>query len=198
MLRDLESLIKKNDELDAYEMKAAAAYILGRQFIYRSDSSDREHYLTISEHRSYFGRLFDALGYRLVIDDDYSFIGITAEIFFRPMKTTETLFLLIARLFYDDEARDMQSNGDTAMVSYDNFMDRYELLTGRPRLANTSQINEVIANLQRYNVIRRSEVEGRIPVIHILPGIVSLISQPMAKQIGGFSKLSIEEDEVES
>lgn len=195
MLHEMKQILHRDGAVDEDALKRAAAYMMQRQFIYRSDASDRPHYLCVSEYRTYFEHLFDALGYRVVVDDDYSFIGIIPESFFRPIKTTETLFLLIARLFYDEEIRDMQAGRDVIVVSYDAFMDRYEQLTGRARIESRVQMNDLIGNLNRFNVMKRAETDERVPIVQILPGIIGLISPPMIKMIGQFNNSSDAENE---
>jgi|GEM_PF-4007580 len=187
MLTDMDKLLRNNSGLDEVIVQSAAAYMMSHQFIYRFEGEDRKHYIIISEHRDYYRKLFSALGYDLVIDDIYTFAGLIPEHTFRQMKVMDTIFLLLARIFFDDKMKDMLVTSNYVTVSYDEFADRIEQLTGR-RIEKKSHMNDFFDSIQRFHVTRKSISDTGVHVVNIYPGIMSLISPEITKRIELFNR----------
>ena len=50
------------------DLRQVTLHLWRSQFVYESDWGSKTHYDLIRRHRAYFENLFDALGYRVVVD----------------------------------------------------------------------------------------------------------------------------------
>jgi len=202
MLHDTSLVLNKHPDIEQETLRGAAALLMAKQFIYRWESTGKQRtcYLLIKDHLEYYKSLFDAIGNKLVIDDDYGYIGLIPESHFRTIKLVESLFLLVARLVYEEEMMNMQSSNDLVRMSYESFLLRYESLTGRERPENNSKFNESISLLMRFGVIKlkNASVQGDDSEIRIYPGIMALINKgtlEQIKELNGLDASEIEETE---
>jgi len=205
MLHDTGLILNKHPDIEENDLREAAALLMAKQFIYRWESTGKQRkcYLLIKDHLEYFKSLFDAIGNKLVVDDDYGYIGAIPELHFRTIKLVESLFLLVARLVYEEEMMSMQSSNDLVRMSYEAFLLRYEALTGRERPENNSKFNESIGLLTRFGVIKlkSASVQGDDSEIRIYPGIMALVNKDTLEQIkelNGLDASEIEEGEDDS
>ena len=76
MLRDLRHVVEKTGTTEADDFRRAASALLQRQFLMLERTRDRESYRLIVNHFDYFTNLFDALGWTLHRDDNFSLIGL--------------------------------------------------------------------------------------------------------------------------
>jgi len=201
MLHELDLELKKNHDLDATDLRKTASNMLSKQFVYRfKGGQDRAIFLQIKDCQNYFLNLFHALGYKMVVADDYGYIGLIPEFAFRKMKLVDTLFLLVARLVYEEGMKSLQNLSDLVSITHEDFLLRYETLTGRERPDNNSKFNESLSSLQRFGIVKL-ESKGSDPFINIYPGIISLITTDVLKQIEEFNNITIDDEtdeEVES
>jgi len=198
----MNQIISKHQNVEKEDLVQASTTLMAKQFIYRFESTgkERDSFFIIKDHQQYFTSVFDAVGYKIVIDDDYGYIGLIPEHHFRTIKLVETLFLLVARLVYEEEMMSLQSTNDVASMSYEAFLLRYEALTGRGRPENNSKFNESIAIFTRYGVMKLTSAvqSGDDSVIRIYPGVMSLINKGTLEQIKELNNLNVDESEDET
>jgi len=199
MLNDMKKVLDRNPSTNELELKRVANRLMAKQFIYRFDSSDRDTYYLLKEYLPYFTSLFDALGHKMVIDDDYGYAGLIPEFNYRKMKLEETLFLLVARLVYEEDMKNMKSNSDIAYISYEAFLLRYETLTNRERPERNSGFKACMAVLSRFGVIKLRDLRGQDgdSMVEIYPGIMGLINKNTLDQIKEFNNDAFNEGVAE-
>lgn len=198
MLQDLEHELRKQSDLETDDLRKTASALLSKQFVYRVNGQDRNVFFAVKDSQEYFANLFNALGYKLVVADEFGYIGLIPEFSFRSMKLVDSLFLLVARLVFDEEMKNMRVAEDTVFISHESFLMRYEKLTGRDRPQNISKFHDSLATLQRYGVIKSkgSSLETGEPNLVIYPGIISLISAETTEQIADFNQISLTDEEA--
>lgn len=76
MHADLKQLLSKHEDIDEDKIKAAAAELLSCQFLYRRKNRQRKHFEIVTRFQSYFYNLMDAVGYQLLVEEMYGFVGI--------------------------------------------------------------------------------------------------------------------------
>jgi len=196
MLNDMKKVLDRNPSASELELKSVANKLMTKQFIYRFDSSDRDVFYLLKEYLPYFTSLFDALGYKMVVDDDYGYAGLIPELNYRKMKLEETLFLLVARLVYEEDMKNMKSDNDVVYISYEAFLLRYETLTKRSRPERNSGFKASMAVLSRFGVIKLKDLRGQDgdSMVEIYPGIMALINKDTLAQIKEFNDAAFNDD----
>jgi len=197
VLHELDSILRRRDDLCADDFQKAASRLLARQFIYPDDRNDKGTYQLIVNHRNYYENLFQALGHRLTVDNDYAFIGLIPLYSWRKLKMVDSMMLLVARQVYDDEVREMNTDRGTVSVTVEDYFHRFEHLTGRERPVKESHLKEIIARLSHYGIIRYSSSAetGDEPVIHILPGIVALITVDSLQRMSEYNETTSDDSQ---
>jgi len=196
MLVELERILNQYKKLVVEDMQLAASYLLSRQFIYVSERHDKKHYRLIHQFRLYHEKLFDALGYELIFDADYQYIGIIPKHAFQQIKLEDSLMLLTMRQVYEDEMKNLESEhqGGIVSVSYEKLLVRYEGLTGRERPDSKASLFENrIKRLSLYGVTKLDSKSNDLQQelrLKIYAGIISLISLDTLKQITEYQKES--------
>ena len=90
----------------AEELTETANRLLHRQFITRSDSGGTAHFERVQRHHDYFQELFASLGFQLVFNDGWGYVGFVTPQAYRNARvsTQETIILLCLRLLYSEGA----------------------------------------------------------------------------------------------
>ena len=195
MLKDLDRELSQNKDLELETLRRAASTLLSRQFIYRFKGQDRAFFFTIKDSQTYFSDLFHALGHKLIVNDSFGYIGLVPEFNFRQMKLVDTLFLMVARLVYDEEMKSLRGEDDIVAISHESFLSRYEMLTGRERPSNEAKFRNGLSTLQRYGVVKSIDSKQDEPILNIYPGIMSLMSADTTEQIASFNQVDLTDEE---
>ncbi|MEW8488606.1 MAG: DUF4194 domain-containing protein [Candidatus Thiodiazotropha endolucinida] len=195
MLRDLRHVVEKSGGKDVEEFRLAASALLQRQFLMLERTRDRDSYRIIVNHFDYFTNLFDALGWSLHRDDNFSFIGLLpsdSETFSR-LRMVESLLLLCLRLLYEEGMEKFEVTDGCVFTQSELLLSRYETLLGRKR-PQITEFRDVLRTLKRYSMIELGDdTEDGLPMIRIFPTIRLVTGSKVQERIESFI-LKNEED----
>ena len=188
MLRDLRHVVEKSGGTDADDFRGAASALLQRQFLMLERTRDRDAYRIIVNHFDYFTNLFDALGWTLHRDDNFSLVGILpsdAEIFSR-LKMAESLMLLCLRLLYEEGMEKFEVVDGCVFTQSEILLSRYETLLSRKR-PQITEFREVLRSLKKYSMIELgNEGDDGLPMIRIMPTIRLVTGSKVQERIQTF------------
>ena len=173
MLRDLKQLCERQQDLDESSFRATARTLLERQFLFLERPRDREPYRVLLNHFEYYRNLFDALGWTLLRDDDFGFVGLApleAESYAR-LHLVDTLLVLCLRLLYEEGMDRFEVQEGCVFVEAETLHGLYETLLHRER-PRLTEFREILRRLARHSLIETGESgEDELPRIRILPSI---------------------------
>lgn len=173
MLRDLSQLAAQK-QTDAEDFRKAAAFLVSRQFIYQNKRSQKGHYALISDCRTYFSNLFDALGWDLLIDETAKCIGLLPreEGNQRRLSLADTVLLLALRVLYEKELESLRMSS-TGSVSIDaaslyTFFDMANATKPPP-----GKLVKLLKGMESHGLVTISdaETEESVAVVEIHPAI---------------------------
>jgi hypothetical protein len=164
MLKDLEEVLDRVPESEdpdevAQDIRQAVRFLLERQFLYGEDIHSGTKIATIRQHRAYVRNLFDAFGYRLVINDEEGFVGYVPsdEAQARRMKLDETLFMIALRILYEDRVENASIKaGGRAEVLLSEVWALVEERTRRQR-PTIVRSREILQIFQRHGIVKPIE-----------------------------------------
>lgn len=203
-LKELNSILEKDDSLEEAHLQKAAYELLSKQFLYREKKLEKRHYGLIVTHITYFRKLMRATGHRLVHEEHLGYVGIIPTEFTRQMSVEETLILLTLRSVYDEEVQNFNSLDDGCIdILVENFMLKYEHLTGRDRPEHKRDVIELFQPMIRIGLVKyRQELEhGDAWVLRIYPSITALINSDSLGLMEAYMKAKdidtdVQEDEA--
>lgn len=198
MLRDLRHMVERSGGTEADDFRGAASALLQRQFLMLERTRDRDDYRIIVNHYDYFANLFDAVGWTLHRDDNFSLIGLLpsgAETFAR-LKMVESLMLLCLRLLYEEGMEKFEVMDGCVFTQSEVLLSRYEILLGRKRPLIT-EFREVLRSLKRYSMIELGDdAEDGLPMIRIMPTIRLITGSKVQERIQSFVFQKDEDNEA--
>ncbi|MEN8220180.1 MAG: DUF4194 domain-containing protein [Pseudomonadota bacterium] len=172
MLKELKKISERYQDYTADDYKKATAVLLDRQFLYGDKKPDRKYYLTILRELDYFIDLFDALGWRLVNEPDFQFMGLLPdeEQSYLNLRLEETLLLLCLRLLYEEAIKNFKVEQGIALESSESLLNRYEAITGRKRPTLT-HFKDILSLFSRHSILDKGEEMDKTIKISIRPAI---------------------------
>lgn len=139
----------------AEQLTETANRLLHRQFITRSDSGGAAHFERVQRHHDYFQELFASLGFQLVFNDGWGYVGFVTPQAYRNARvpTQETIILLCLRLLYSEGAE----KGYFTDGSADILVDEEEIQTvyssfGTRRL-KLGELREILKQFRRRGLV---------------------------------------------
>jgi hypothetical protein len=197
MLRDLRRVVERSGGTEADDFRGAASALLQRQFLTLERTRDRDAYRIIVNHFDYYTNLFDALGWTLHRDDNFSLVGLLpsdAETFAR-LKMVESLMLLCLRLLYEEGMEKFEVMDGCVFAQSEVLLSRYETLLGRKR-PQITDFRELLRALKRYSMIELGDdAEDGLPMIRILPTVRLVTGSKVQERIQSFVLQKDESDE---
>ena len=188
MLRDLRHVVEKSSGTDAADFRGAASALLQRQFLMLERTRDRDAYRIIVNHFDYYTNLFDALGWTVHRDDNFSLVGILpsdAEVFSR-LKMVESLMLLCLRLLYEEGMEKFEVVEGCVFTQSEILLSRYETLLSRKR-PQITEFRELLRSLKKYSMIELgNEGDDGLPMIRIMPTIRLVTGSKVQERIQTF------------
>lgn len=173
MLRDLSTILNRQEELEAATFKAAASRMLASQFLLREHKSDREAWAIVVNHFEYFENLFDALGWSLHRDDQFGLLGIlpAEQENHARLKLVETLFLLVLRLLYEEGMDRFEVRDGCVFVDSNTLLERYAMLFKR-ELPKKTTFREILNRLRHHGILETGDADDEgMPKLRILPTV---------------------------
>lgn len=186
MFREIENLIASGD-IEEDTLTSAAAYLLRKQFVFRSHSGDQAHYQVIDRYFLHFEKAFAFFGAELVKDTDAAYIGFIPKKALSTLKLVETACLLTLRLIYDQEKLTgiSDTHDGSVVIAGERFMSEYVRNTGRSELNNKQAFREAMRPLRQKSIIRLGEKSRDTDVedIIIYPSIEAVIDKHYAANL---------------
>jgi hypothetical protein len=193
----IESERRKNpegpeaDEVMALLQKAARE-ILTKQVLH-SDAHHKTPYTLLWRHRTYFERLFSALGYELRYDSAFEYVLLLpGEIGTGSRRGNinkeETLLLFALRVIWEEGSREGDMD-DFGRIEIDSQMlaDRYTALaaTEAPKKA---QVKRLLEGWRTRGLVRMGEEDREEEVfpIVIMPVIREIVTEQVAREVEDF------------
>jgi len=174
MLGELRRLLEKHEGLTESDLRGAANALLTQQFLYLDNEKQLSNYRLVTRHLDYYRDLFDALGWQLVVDNEFGYVGVlpSDEESYLPLNLEETLFLFIAAQMFEDGIETRQTQNGLVHVSSEDMLARYESLTHRPR-PKVTDFREILKLLQQHGLISKEEEDSvtKLPRISLLPAL---------------------------
>jgi len=174
MLNELRRLLDKHADLSEADLRSAANALLTQQFLYLENDRQLSQYRIITRHIDYFIDLFDALGWQLLVDNDFGYVGIlpSDEESYLPLKLEQTLFLFIARLIFEEGVETRQTQNGRVYVSSEDLLARYESLTHRVR-PKITDYGDILKLFQHHGLVVREEDDPvtKLPRLALLPAL---------------------------
>lgn len=174
MLNELRRLLEKHESLTESDMRGAANALLIRQFLYLDNDKQLSDYRLVTRHVDYYRDLFDALGWQLIVDNDFGYVGIlpSDEESYLPLNLEETLFMFTAAQMFEEGIEARQTQNGRVHISSEDLLARFESLTHRDR-PKLTDFREILKLLQRHGLIGREEEDlvTRLPRLALLPAL---------------------------
>lgn len=164
----------------AQDMRETAYRLLTRQFIYRSDHGQTEHYDRIVRHQEHFQATAHLVGLRLLVQQGEELVGVTHDLEgVRPfVRVDDAIMLLLLRHLYEERAHSVSLNDQRCaeVTSLDIEMELQNMV-GRDLAARKGQFRTLMAPLEARGLVKVGEDtnEGEAIEVLIRPAIKYVI-----------------------
>ncbi|TYL47856.1 DUF4194 domain-containing protein [Marinomonas sp. IMCC 4694] len=199
MLRELKKVVEESGK-DAQEFQHTANFLIANQFASAYKHGQRKHYLLLESYQDYFGRLFDALGMTLYLNENERLAGllpVQKEAFVR-LKTDETLFLLVLRQIYEEKIENFEVDNGFVATDTRHVLNRFVQLVKRD-IPNETRFKDILALLSRHGVLIRGksyEEDSKNQIINITPVVRLIVTEAYLRQLESFNDTDPDEDDV--
>lgn len=149
-------LLKKGRRKMAIDIKEEIAnYLLNNCFLIGNVDSTREKYYYVMNHEESFRKLFQPIGYTLVIHRNLRVVQLvnnygTGRL---VLKKYESIMLLIFRLLYVEKRESLSTSEDRVVVTVEEIKNEYEKLN-LPRKFDKVLLEDSLRNIKRYNLVQ--------------------------------------------
>ena len=202
MLKDLEIILDKpeNEHFHEREFEAASAQMLQKQFIWSDGFGQRKHYDLIHRFSDYFEILFDALGFNVVRDYKYGYIGIVPRLGMPMMRKLDTILLLLLLKMHDEQSRRACTERGRSTPCLGVLLDLYEQLTGQEKPSRPDVLSS-LKRLSRHGVIFLGDMDEQLnlPKLTVTPAITHLVTSDFLASLESFlhtAEGDVEEESV--
>ena len=186
MLKELESILRKNTDITEESLQKAAALLLNSQFIYKSRHGQGNAYRLLERFPDYFSGLVNATGRRLHHDDHACYFG--AIPLFRQFTWNkfETILLGILSLCFIDERDKIRLDNGLATVNGGNLIDRYCQLTGNEK-PKQQDVSAALDAFSRSGVILLGDKDPscNLPFIQVSSAVMEILPEEICQGIIG-------------
>lgn len=145
----------KDPNTTGEELIETANRLLHRQFVTRGDLGGAAHFERVQRHHDYYQDLFASLGFRLVFNDGWGYVGYVSPQAYGNARvpTQETIVLLCLRLLHSEGAQ----KGYFIDGSADILVDEEEIQTvyssfGARRL-KPGELREILTQFRRRGLV---------------------------------------------
>lgn len=180
MFKEAQNLVI-NGEVTEEELTSTAAYLLKKQFIFRTD----RRYAIVDKYFSIFEKGLSFFGARLEINHDAGFLGYLPQESFSRLNLNETLVLIILRNIYHEEKISGSSEYAYITISGLRLIDEFKQLTGKGDLDTKTSFKKILSPLVQKSIIRfgETDIETDMNDIEILPSIEMVINNEHANSL---------------
>lgn len=132
-----------------------ANYLLNNCFLIGNVDSTREKYYYVINHEESFRRIFQPIGYTVVIHRNLRVVQLvnnhgTGRL---SLKKYESIMLLIFRLMYVEKRESLSISEDKVVVTVEEIKNEYEKLN-LPRKFDKVLLEDSLRNIKRYNLVQ--------------------------------------------
>ena len=132
-----------------------ANYLLNNCFLIGNVDSTREKYYYVINHEESFRRMFQPIGYTVVIHRNLRVVQLvnnhgTGRL---SLKKYESIMLLIFRLMYVEKREGLSTSEDKVVVTVKEIKNEYEKLN-LPRKFDKVLLEDSLRNIKRYNLVQ--------------------------------------------
>ncbi len=151
-----------------------ANYLLNNCFLIGNIDSTREKYYYVINHEESFRKIFQPIGYTLVIHRNLRVVQLinnhgTGRLL---LKKYESIMLLIFRLMYVEKRESLSTSEDKVIVTVEEIQKQYEKLN-LPRKFDRSLLEDSLRNIKRYNLVQPLErLIGMDAKVQIYPSVM--------------------------
>jgi hypothetical protein len=200
MLNELRRLLEKHVALTEADLRNAANALLTQQFLYLENDRQLPHYRLVTQHIEYYRDLFDALGWKLLVDNDFGYVGIlpSDEESYQPLSLEETLLLFIAAQMFEEGVEARQTRNGRVYISSEDMLARYESLTRRDR-PKITDFRDTLKLLQRHGLVFKEDDDPvtKLPRLALLPALRQIAGERIMTRLESYlSKARHDESEV--
>lgn len=190
----------KDPNTTAEELTETANRLLHRQFITRSDLGGAAHFERVQRHLDYFQELFASLGFRLVFNDGWGYVGFVSPQAYGNARvpTQETIILLCVRLLYSEGAK----KGYFIDGSADILVDEEEIQTvyssfGARRL-KPGELREILTQFRRRGLVSFDQTHSlNVDVeVSLRPTLLEVVDESFLARIDAWRDASSSQPEA--
>ncbi len=132
-----------------------ANYLLNNCFLIGNVDSTREKYYYVINHEETFRRIFQPIGYTLVIHRNLRVVQLinnygTGRL---SLKKYESIMLLIFRLLYVEKRESLSTSEEKVVATVEEIKNEYEKLN-LPRKFDKALLEDSMRNIKRYNLVQ--------------------------------------------
>lgn len=132
-----------------------ANYLLNNCFLIGNVDSTREKYYYVINHEESFRKIFQPIGYILVIHRNLRVVQLvnnhgTGRL---ALKKYESIMLLIFRLMYVEKRESLSTSEEKVVVTVEEIKNEYEKLN-LPRRFDKVLLEDSLRNIKRYNLVK--------------------------------------------
>lgn len=187
MFNEIKSLLS-NQDIEMHELGTTASLLLERQFIFRTNTKDKNHYSLIENNFSIFQNGFEFFNLDLIINHDYGFIGYTTKAnTLSKISISQSSILLALRLIYHHERQVGRTEDGSITITGSHFTTQYKSMTGRIDVEeNISKFKVIMNPIKDKGLIKLSSAcdeETGLPNITILPTIEVVVDKDFAEAV---------------
>ena len=190
----------KDPNTTAEELTETTNRLLHRQFITRSDLGGAAHFERVQRHLDYFQELFASLGFRLVFNDGWGYVGFVSPQAYGNARvpTKETIVLLCLRLLYSEGAQ----KGYFIDGSADILVDEEEVQTvyssfGSRRL-RPGELREILTQFRRRGLVSFDQSHSlNVDVeVSLRPTLLEVVDESFLARIDAWRDASSSQSEA--
>lgn len=178
MLHELRRMLDKDETLDAFDLRRAAAVALERQFLFGDKSRDQRHFHQILDAEDYYRNLFDALNLDLVCDRIAGYVGVVPREsqLTVGLDTEHSMFLLVLRVIYEQAARECRiGEYSQAFSDSEALVDTFVAHTNRKR-PGLVRLREILRTFSRQGLLDIDHDEDKAIRFRIRPSIRDIVT----------------------
>ncbi|WP_246399116.1 DUF4194 domain-containing protein [Geomonas silvestris] len=171
-------MLDKDETLDAFDLRRAAAVALERQFLFGDKSRDQRHFHQILDAEDYYRNLFDALNLDLVCDRIAGYVGVVPREsqLTVGLDTEHSMFLLVLRVIYEQAARECRiGEYSQAFSDSEALVDTFVAHSNRKR-PGLVRLREILRTFSRQGLLDIDHDEDKAIRFRIRPSIRDIVT----------------------
>lgn len=185
MFREIIS-VTANEGIELEDIASANSHLLKYQFVFNSgNATDKKVFNLVSSHAGVFENIFSLLGFTLVIDNEYSYVGyVPNKKRYFQIPRDQTNLLLVLRVIYHRERIAGNSEDGLVLITGHQLIEVYKDLIGKDDINdNLSSFESFLKPVREKRIIRMGserDTDSNVPNITIMPSIQYVVNEEFA------------------